>query len=59
MTDPVGRLIVEAERKARKKPNGHTATAECGCQVTITWFSERSNRAEIDRCADHPIERTD
>jgi hypothetical protein len=54
VTTSIGTLIVEATKRAKAKKNGHTATAPCGCSVTITFFSTHSSTMRIDRCADHP-----
>lgn len=56
MTDSIGILIVVAEPKAKKKASReHTETAECGCQVTVRWFSESSRTVGIERCYQHPV----
>jgi hypothetical protein len=56
VTDPIGALIVTAERQAKKKAGGtHEAQAECGCKVLISWLEgKRSYLARITRCTDHP-----
>lgn len=56
MTDSIGILIVTAEPKAKKKASReHTEIAECGCQVTVRWFSESSRTVGIERCYQHPV----
>lgn len=53
--DPIGELIVEGEVKGKSKARGHTATAPCGCEVTIAYFTATSYSADIQRCAEHPV----
>ena len=56
MISPVGALIVEAGTKAKKKPSKtHTAVASCGCEVTVSWFSENSHTIGTSRCTEHPV----
>lgn len=58
MSSPIGSLIVEAEKAAKKKANGHTAVAKgCTCEVTVVWISQSSNRVSISRCVEHVLER--
>lgn len=52
---PIGALMVTAEKHSRKKPNGHTETAPCGCQVTVARFGASSQRISPERCSEHPL----
>lgn len=56
-TDPIGGLIIAATKQAKKKANGHTSTAECGCMVTVSFFSKDSSTVKIERCFNHPVRR--
>jgi hypothetical protein len=51
---PIGGLILDAERKAKKKAGGHASSAPCGCEVTVRWFSANSRSTSFDRCPEHP-----
>jgi hypothetical protein len=57
VTSPIGALLIEAGEKAKKKATKvHTSTAkDCGCQVTVTWFSEKSTSNKIERCHLHSL----
>ena len=57
MSSPVGSLILDAEKRAKKKSGGHTSVAPCGCQVVVTWFSETSRSNKIERCPEHEFPR--
>lgn len=53
-TSPIGRLITDAETRAKKKASqSHTSTEECGCQVTVSWFSDKSRANKIEACSEH------
>lgn len=55
---PIGTLYVEAQKKAAKKPNGHTSSAQCGCSVSVAFFSTNSHRAKFEPCHQHPPRRS-
>jgi hypothetical protein len=57
MANPVGLLILDAEKRAKKKAGGHTSEAPCGCRVTVSWFSEHSRSNKIERCTEHEYPR--
>lgn len=55
---PIGALILDAESRAKKKASkAHTASALCGCEVTVSWFSEDSRWTKIERCEEHETKR--
>ena len=56
--DPIGGLILDATKRAQRKALGvHTSTAECGCEVRVTFFSKESSTLHMDRCHEHPVRR--
>jgi len=57
MSSPIGTLMVEAEKKSKGKPNGHTSEAPCGCAVTVSRFGANSKRIDPQRCSEHAIIR--
>lgn len=58
MASPVGSLILDAEARAKKKASrSHTSIGACGCEVTVTWFSENSRANKIEPCAEHRPQR--
>jgi hypothetical protein len=58
MQSPVGSLILDAETRSKKKPSKvHTSKADCGCEVTVSWFSEDSRTTKTVRCPEHEFVR--
>ena len=50
-------LMLDAYKRAHSKASGHhTSTAECGCQVVATAFSDLSVTYGIDRCTSHALD---
>lgn len=55
--NPIGVLILDAESKAKKKASKmHTSKESCGCDVTVSWFSEDSRTIRIERCHEHALD---
>lgn len=55
-SDSVGRLYLDAQKRAQKKASGYTSKAPCGCAVTVTYFpgSALSHSTKFERCHEHP-----
>lgn len=54
---PIGTLILDSEARSKKKATkAHTSTSSCGCQVSVSWFSEDSRSMKIERCSDHALD---
>ena len=57
MITPIGGLIREGETKSAKNfKGGHTASAPCGCEVTVSRFTRNSTLNTIRRCDDHELD---
>lgn len=57
-TDPIGSLYLDARDRAKEKASGsHTSTADCGCQVSVTWVSAGCSTYAPERCHLHPVRR--
>ena len=56
-TSPQGSLYVTAQKKAKSKTNGHEEKAECGCSVTVRWFSSCSHTVRFHPCPAHAPKR--
>lgn len=58
MSSPIGALMIEAEKKAAKKANGHTEqAADCTCEVEVNFLTKVSTRIRTSRCAEHQLVR--
>ncbi len=56
MDDPIGTLLILARSKAKSNfKKEYTAQSKtCGCEVRVSFFTEKSSLELFSRCIAHP-----